>query len=203
MYEPDLALLNMSLRNSTASSRSGTKKLAIDVTLFHSVHGGQYDCLSFASSASHCCLCRRPRCVITERIEAWKVSWQEGCIIPSTWYVYSKVNCQNKVYLFTLSQKKYIQKPSKKRTPRAVFLAPWRKRWTFTCSRISVHYYETSYDTCRVTNVWPLIGSIFAKNSWKQDSRQNHVYLAFSSQKQVQCDAGQSQGSLRVICSWF
>ena len=37
-----------------------------------------------------------------------------------------------------------------------------------TCSRISVHYYETSYDTCRGTNiVWPLIGSKFAKNGWK------------------------------------
>ena len=29
-----------------------------------------------------------------------------------------------------------------------------------------------------------------------------HV-LAFSSQKQVRCDAGQSQGSWRVICTWF
>ena len=38
-----------------------------------------------------------------------------------------------------------------------------------TCSRISVHYYETSYGTCRDTNAWPLIGSKFAKNSWKLD----------------------------------
>ena len=38
-----------------------------------------------------------------------------------------------------------------------------------TCRRRSVHYYETSYDTCRGTNVWPLIGSKFAKNSWKLD----------------------------------
>ena len=36
-----------------------------------------------------------------------------------------------------------------------------------TCSRISVHYPETSYDTCRGGNGWPLIGSKFAKNSWK------------------------------------
>ena len=29
-------------------------------------------------------------------------------------------------------------------------------------------------------------------------------YLAFSSQKQVRCEAGQSQGSCwRVICTWF
>ena len=32
-----------------------------------------------------------------------------------------------------------------------------------TCSRISVHYYKTSHDKCRGTNVWPLIGSKFAK----------------------------------------
>ena len=38
-----------------------------------------------------------------------------------------------------------------------------------TCSRISFHYYQTSYDTCRGTNLWPLIGSTFAKNSWKLD----------------------------------
>ena len=38
-----------------------------------------------------------------------------------------------------------------------------------TCSRIPVHYDETSYDTCRGTNAWPLIGSKFAKNSWKLD----------------------------------
>ena len=38
-----------------------------------------------------------------------------------------------------------------------------------TCSRISVPYYETSYNTCRGTNVRPLIRSKFAKNSWKLD----------------------------------
>ena len=56
-----------------------------------------------------------------------------------------------------------------------------------TRSRISVHYYETSYDACRGTNVWPLIGSIFAKNSWKLDKvdEKKQVYLAFSSPKQV------------------
>ena len=76
-----------------------------------------------------------------------------------------------------------------------------------TCSRISFHYYQTSYDTCRGTklNVWLLIGSKFAKNSWKlrRQTKQNQVYLAFSSQTQVRCDAGQSQGSWRVICTWF
>ena len=36
--------------------------------------------------------------------------------------------------------------------------------YTYVC-RISVHYYETSYNTCRGTNVWPLIGSKFAKNN--------------------------------------
>ena len=36
-----------------------------------------------------------------------------------------------------------------------------------------------------------------------RQSRQNQVYLAFSSQKQVRCAAGQSQGSWRVICTWF
>ena len=29
------------------------------------------------------------------------------------------------------------------------------------------------------------------------------VYLPFSSQEQVRCEAGQSQGSWRVIYSWF
>ena len=38
-----------------------------------------------------------------------------------------------------------------------------------TCSRISVHYSKTSYDTCAGTNVWPQIGSQFAENSWKLD----------------------------------
>ena len=38
-----------------------------------------------------------------------------------------------------------------------------------TCGRISAHYYEASNDTCRGTNVWPLIDSKFAKNSWKLD----------------------------------
>ena len=38
-----------------------------------------------------------------------------------------------------------------------------------TRSRLSVHYYQTSYDTCRGTNVWPLIGSKLAKNSWNLD----------------------------------
>ena len=37
------------------------------------------------------------------------------------------------------------------------------------CSRISVQYYQTSCDKCRVTNVWPLIGSKFGKNSIKLD----------------------------------
>ena len=52
---------------------------------------------------------------------------------------------------------------------------PIRVKWKetsyyiYTCSRISVHYYDTSYDTCRGTNVWPLIGSKFAKNGWKLD----------------------------------
>ena len=36
-----------------------------------------------------------------------------------------------------------------------------------------------------------------------RQSRQNQVYLAFSSQKQVRCDAGQSQGSWRVISTCF
>ena len=32
-----------------------------------------------------------------------------------------------------------------------------------TCSRRSVHYYcQTSYNTCRGTNIWPLIGSKLA-----------------------------------------
>ena len=35
-----------------------------------------------------------------------------------------------------------------------------------------------------------------------RQSRQNQVYLAFSSQKQVRCEAGQSQGSGRVICTF-
>ena len=38
-----------------------------------------------------------------------------------------------------------------------------------TCSRKSVSYYQTSYDTCRGTDVWPLIGSKFDENSWKLD----------------------------------
>ena len=32
-----------------------------------------------------------------------------------------------------------------------------------TCTRASLHYEETSYDMCRGTNIWPLIGSNFAK----------------------------------------
>ena len=36
-----------------------------------------------------------------------------------------------------------------------------------TCSRISVHCYQRSYDTCRGANVWPLTRSESAKNSWK------------------------------------
>ena len=36
-----------------------------------------------------------------------------------------------------------------------------------------------------------------------RQSRQNQVYLAFSSQKQVRCDAGQLQGSWRVILLGF
>ena len=54
------------------------------------------------------------------------------------------------------------------------------------------------------TNIWPLIGSKFAKRQLNaRQSRKNRVYLAFSSQKQVRCEAGQSQDSLRVICTWF
>ena len=81
-----------------------------------------------------------------------------------------------------------------------------RPRIIYTCSRVSVHYYEKLYDTCRGTNVWPLIGSNSPKTvDWlkARQSRQNRVYLAFSSQKQVRCDAGQSHGSWRVICTWF
>ena len=36
-----------------------------------------------------------------------------------------------------------------------------------------------------------------------KQSRQNQVYLAISSQKQLRCEAGQSQGSWRVISTWF
>ena len=36
-----------------------------------------------------------------------------------------------------------------------------------------------------------------------RQSRQNQVYLAFSSQKQVRCEVGQSQGSWRVIYTWL
>ena len=42
----------------------------------------------------------------------------------------------------------------------------WEETSYSTCSRISVRYSETS---CQGTNVWPLIGSKFAKNSWKLD----------------------------------
>ena len=44
------------------------------------------------------------------------------------------------------------------------------KKNSCTCSRMSVRYCDMSYDTCRGTNVWPLIGSKFAKNSWKLDN---------------------------------
>ena len=35
-----------------------------------------------------------------------------------------------------------------------------------------------------------------------RQSRQKQVFLSFSSQKQVRCEAGQPQGSWRVICTW-
>ena len=72
--------------------------------------------------------------------------------------------------------------------------------------RRSVHDYETSYayDTC-----W---GLMYGLSDWlkirqkqlkARQSRQNQVYLAFSSQKQVRCEVGQSQGSWRVIYTWL
>ena len=51
------------------------------------------------------------------------------------------------------------------------------------------------------------LASDWLKNRQKQlkarQSRLKQVYLALPSQKQVRCDAGQSQGSWRVICTWF
>ena len=51
------------------------------------------------------------------------------------------------------------------------------------------------------------MASDWLKNRQKQlkarQSRQNQVYLAISSQEQVRCEAGQSQGSWRVICTCF
>ena len=72
--------------------------------------------------------------------------------------------------------------------------------------RRSVHDYETSYayDTC-----W---GLMYGLSDWlkirqkqlkARQSRQNQVYLALPSQKQVRCEAGQSQGSWCVSCTWF
>ena len=72
--------------------------------------------------------------------------------------------------------------------------------------RRSVHDYETSYayDTC-----W---GLMYGLSDWlkirqkqlkARQSRQNQVYLALPSQKQVRCEDGQSQGSWCVSCTWF
>ena len=49
----------------------------------------------------------------------------------------------------------------------SLYVLNWKR--PRTCSRTSVHYYETSCDTCRGTNIRPLIGSKFVKNSWKLD----------------------------------
>ena len=85
---------------------------------------------------------------------------------------------------------------------------PIRVKWEETsyvqhavCHSITV---KTSYDTCRVTNVLPVIGSKFAKNSSSQTKQTKPgVPALFSIQKQVRCDAGQSQGSWRVVCTRF
>ena len=53
----------------------------------------------------------------------------------------------------------------------SLYVLNWKR--PRTCSRISVHYYEMSYDTCWGTNAWPLIGSKFAKNSSKLDKVDN------------------------------
>ena len=67
-----------------------------------------------------------------------------------------------------------------------------RQKWWLSCSG------------CTGTNVCPLIGSKFGKKQLEaRQSRQNQVHLAYSSQKQVQCKAGQSQGSWRVVCTWL
>ena len=67
-----------------------------------------------------------------------------------------------------------------------------RQKWWLSCSG------------CTGTNVCPLIGSKFGKKQLEaRQSRQNQVDLAFSSQKQVRCEAGQSQGSWCVICTEF
>ena len=45
--------------------------------------------------------------------------------------------------------------------------------------------------------------NIHQKQLKARQSRHNQLYLAFSSQKQVRREAGQSQGSWRVIYTWF
>ena len=79
------------------------------------------------------------------------------------------------------------------------------KIWRFL---VRVAVYQPTTIRGRMIRVGVLMyGLWFAQNPTKQlearQRRQNQVYLAFSSQKQVRCDTGQSQGSWRVIYTWF
>ena len=69
-----------------------------------------------------------------------------------------------------------------------------------TCSRMSVHYYPMSYDTCRGTNVWPLVGSKFPQNSWKLD-KVDKTRCTWPFQAKNRCDV--TLANRRAPGVWF
>ena len=87
-----------------------------------------------------------------------------------------------------------------------------RSSLLYTCKMgrdlVRVAVYQSITIRRRMIRVGALMyGLWLAQNSPKtvqaRQSRQNQVYLAFSSQKQVRCDAGQWPGSWHVICTCF
>ena len=81
---------------------------------------------------------------------------------------------------------------------------PWRPQTSY----VRVAVYQSITIRRHMIRVGTLMyGLWLARHRQKQlkarQSRQNQLYLAFSGQKQVRCEVGQSQGSWRVICTWL